>query len=122
MVAHEREPHNLASLHLHHRALLLHAADELAADGVKAQVVSIPSIGLFLQQPAEYREMVIPAAAKKFGLTSGLPSVLSPVMNGDYTVAGLERFGASAPATVLEEKFGYTVPAVLKRIREFIVR
>lgn len=103
-------------------ALLLHAADELAADGVKAQVVSIPSIGLFLQQPAEYREMVIPAAAKKFGLTSGLPSVLSPVMNGDYTVAGLERFGASAPATVLEEKFGYTVPAVLKRIREFIVR
>lgn len=103
-------------------ALLLHAADELAADGVKAQVVSIPSIGLFLQQPAEYREMVIPAAAKKFGLTSGLPSVLSPVMNGDYTVAGLERFGASAPAKVLEEKFGYTVPAVLKRIREFIVK
>ena len=32
----------------------------------------------------------------------------------------MERFGASAPAKVLEEKFGYNVPAVLARIKEFI--
>lgn len=101
-------------------ALLLHAADALAADGIKAQVVSMPSIGLFLQQSADYRESVIPDGVKKFGLTSGLPSVLYPVMHGDFEVLGLERFGASAPAKVLEDKFGYTVPAVLARIRAFL--
>ena len=101
-------------------ALLLHAADELAKDGIQAQVVSIPSIGLFLSQPEEYRESVIPSGVKEFGLTSGLPSNLYPVMKGEFTVVGLERFGASAPAKVLEEKFGYTVPAVSLKIREFL--
>lgn len=103
-------------------ALLLHAADELAADGVQAQVVSLPSVGRFLSQDREYRESVIPSGARKFALTSGLPTVFAPVMNGDYEVVGLERFGASAPAKVLEEKFGYTVPAVLARVREFLSR
>ncbi len=102
--------------------LLLHAAEELAADGVRAQVVSMPSIGLFLTQPEEYRQSVLPEGVKRFGLTSGLPSVLYPVMAGKFEVMGLERFGASAPAKVLEEKFGYTVPNVTARIREFLAK
>lgn len=101
-------------------ALLLHAAEDLAADGVNARVVSMPSVGLFLSQDPAYKESVVPSNARKFGLTSGLPSVLYPVMNGDFEVAGLERFGASAPAKVLEDKFGYTVPAVTAKIRKFL--
>ncbi len=103
-------------------APLLHSADELAADGVRAQVVSLPSIGLFLSQPEEYRDTVLPRGVRRFGLTSGLPSVLYPVMEGKFEVMGLERFGASAPAKVLEEKFGYTVPNVTARIREFLAK
>lgn len=103
-------------------ALLLHAADELAKDGIETQVVSIPSIGLYLQQPEEYRETVIPTGVRIFGLTSGLPSVLYPIMKGDFEVVGLERFGASAPAKVLEDKFGYTVEAVVEKIRRFMAR
>ena len=103
-------------------ALLLHAADELAAEGVRARVVSMPSVGLFLSQPKEYRESVMPRGVRIFGLTSGLPAALQPVMSGDYEVMGLERFGASAPAKVLEEKFGYTVPAVKERIRAFLAK
>lgn len=101
-------------------ALLLHAADELAKDGIQSQVVSIPSIGLFLHQPKEYRDTVIPPGVKEFGLTSGVPATLFPVMKGNFKIVGLERFGASAPAKILEEKFGYTVPAVTARIREFM--
>ena len=101
-------------------ALLLHAAEALETEGIHAQVVSIPSIGLFMEQSEEYRNSVIPDGVKIFGLTSGLPSVLYPVMKGRYEVMGLSRFGASAPAKVLEEKFGYNVPAVLDRIHHFL--
>ena len=101
-------------------ALLLHAAEELAAEGVNASVVSMPSVGLFKAQDQEYQNSVMPAGVRIFGLTSGLPATLYPVMRGEFEVMGLERFGASAPAKVLEEKFGYTVPAVKARIRKFL--
>lgn len=100
--------------------LLYHAAEELAGDGVAARVVSIPSLGLFLDQDKAYRESVIPEGVPQFGLTSGLPITLWPVLNGKFEVMGMERFGASAPAKVLEEKFGYTVAAVTERIRQFL--
>ena len=103
-------------------ALLVHAAEDLAGDGVRARVVSVPSIGVFLDQPKEYRESVIPSGVKEFGLTSGLPATLWPLMHGDFEVMGMERFGASAPAKVLEEKFGYTPEAVAARIRAFLAR
>lgn len=103
-------------------ALLLHASNELEKEGIKAQVVSMPCIGLFLQQPKEYRDDVLPEGVKMFGLTSGLPSNLYPVMKGEFVVEGLERFGASAPAKVLEEKFGYTVESTLSKIKNFLAK
>ncbi len=102
-------------------ALLVHAAEELKKEGVKAQVVSVPSIGLFNSQSGEYRQSVIPAGVKLFGLTSGLPATLYPLLNGGkYHFMGMERFGASAPAKVLDEKFGYTTENVLKNIKQFL--
>lgn len=101
-------------------ALLYHAAEELEKDGVKARVVSVPSIGLFLDQSQEYRDSVIPEGVPQFGLTSGLPVTLWPVLHGEYEVKGMERFGASAPAKVLEEKFGYNVPTVTDLVRQFL--
>lgn len=100
--------------------LLVHAAEELSKEGVKAQVVSVPSIGLFLDQDSDYIERVIPESVPKFGLTSGLPSTLWPLMNGKYEVMGMERFGASAPAKVLEQEFGYTTENVVSRIKRFM--
>ena len=103
-------------------ALLYHAAEALSAEGVKARVVSVPSIGLYLDQPEEYRESVMPSGVRMFGLTSGLTSTLYPLMRGDFEVCGLERFGASAPAKVLEEKFGYTVENILGQIKLFLTK
>ena len=101
-------------------ALLCHAAEELAKDGIQAQVVSVPSIGLFMRQPAEYREKVIPSGIKTLGLTAGLPAALAPLMHGDHEIFGLKRFGASAPYKVLDEKFGYTLPNILNKIKHFL--
>lgn len=103
-------------------ALLLHAAEALEADGVRAQVVSMPSIGLFMDQPEDYRESVLPKNVSTFGLTSGLPAVFAPLMHGNWEVMGMQRFGASAPASVLDEKFGYTVETVANRIRRFLAK
>ncbi|MDE6557020.1 MAG: transketolase [Duncaniella sp.] len=101
-------------------SLLCDAAAALAADGIKARVVSVPSIGTFLNQPADYRLSVIPEGVKVFGLTAGLPSTLRGVVGPRGTVFGLDHFGASAPYKVLDEKFGFTTPAVVARIREVL--
>ncbi len=88
-------------------ATLVAAADIIAAHGVNAQIVSIPSIGLSLNQDEKYRKEVIPPSVPAFGLTSGLPSTLLRVIP-DANIYGLDHFGASAPYKVLDEKFGFT--------------
>lgn len=103
-------------------ALLYHAAEELAKEGVKARVVSVPSIGLFKMQSEEYQKSIIPDGVKIYALTSGIPTTMFPIMKGDFQVVGMERFGASAPAKVLEEKFGYNVPAQLEKIKIFLAK
>lgn len=101
-------------------SLLCQVADVLKAEGITSQVVSAPSIGLFLNQDAAYRNSVIPDGVKVFGLTAGLPSTLYPLMKGDWHVYGLQRFGASAPYKVLDEKFGYTSDNILTEIKHFL--
>ena len=101
-------------------SLLCEVAALLDAEGIKARVVSVPSLGLFLDQPEDYRLSVIPADARVFGLTAGLPSTLLPVVGCRGTVYGMERFGASAPYKVLDEKFGFTAPAVLERVKAML--
>ena len=96
-------------------ATLVGAAEIISQQGIKAQVVSVPSIGLFLNQDAEYRHAVIPADVPAFGLTSGLPSTLSRVVPSGI-IYGLDHFGASAPYKVLDEKFGFTAEQVAQKI------
>ena len=101
-------------------ALLVHSAEELAKEGVKARVLSVPSIGLFKAQDEAYQKALLPDGVKIFALSSGLPATMYPIMKGDFEVVGMERFGASAPAKVLDEKFGYNVPTVFGKIKAFL--
>ena len=101
-------------------SLLCEVAVLLEADGVKAAVVSMPSIGLFNRQDEAYRESVLPAGVPQFGLTAGLPSTLMPVIGPRGKVYGLDRFGASAPYKVLDEKFGFTADNILNEVKRFI--
>lgn len=103
-------------------SLLCEVAALLAADGVKAAVVSMPSAGLFNRQPESYRESVLPASVRQFGLTAGLPTALMTIRGFNGEIYGMERFGASAPYKILDEKFGFTAPQVFERVRNLLGR
>lgn len=103
-------------------SLLVEVAAQLESEGVSVNVASIPSIGLFLRQDKEYIESVLPSGGTRFGLSAGLPSLLYPLMMtaGKWNVYGLERFGASAPYKVLDEKFGFTASNILKQVKSLL--
>ena len=99
---------------------LFGASQLLKEEGIKCRIVSMPSIGLFKRQSEEYRKSVIPADKPIFGLTAGLPSVFFTVVGVIGKVYGLDHFGASAPYTVLDEKFGYNAPNIAAEVKKFI--
>ncbi|MDE6121399.1 MAG: transketolase, partial [Muribaculaceae bacterium] len=103
-------------------SLLCEVAALLQADGIRAAVVSMPSAGLFNIQPEEYRMSVLPAGIPQFGLTAGLPVSLRMIDGFHGQVYGMERFGASAPYKVLDEKFGFTPEAVYSKVRAMLQR
>ncbi len=92
----------------------------LKEKGVKPQIVSVPSEGLFRQQSKAYQQEVIPAGVPVFGLTAGLPVTLQGLVGANGKVFGLDHFGYSAPAGVLDKKFGYTAENVVKQVEELL--
>lgn len=99
---------------------LAEAAPLLNGAGIKVQVVSAPSEGLFFNQSKEYQESVIPSNLPVFGLTAGLPSTLARLVGKNGVVWGLEHFGHSAPYQVLDEKLGFTTENVLKQVKALL--
>ncbi len=88
--------------------------------GLKVQVVSAPSEGLFRNQDASYQEAVLPSGVPTFGMTAGLPVTLQGLVGPAGKVFGLSSFGFSAPAGVLDEKLGYTAENVFNQVVEFL--
>ena len=96
--------------------LALAARERLAERGVRARVVNMPSWELFDRQPESYRQAVLPPhvtarLAIEAGVSQGWHRYVGPA--GD--VMSIERFGASAPYKVLQEKFGFTAENVAKQ-------
>ncbi|SHK57344.1 transketolase [Fibrobacter sp. UWEL] len=101
--------------------LLTHdAAEVLRAEGLKVRVVSMISPALFQSQSKEYRDSIITPWTPVFAKSSGLPLLFAQVVGGFGKVSGLERFGASAPAGVLEKEFGYTPEAVVAEAKAYL--
>ena len=99
---------------------LVDAAAMLAEDGVKARVISVPSEQLFREQTQEYQESLIPKGIKVFGLTEGLSVNLERLCGCNGKVFGLDHFGASAPYTVLDEKFGFNPVHIYNEVKDFL--
>ncbi|MDO9408405.1 transketolase [Patulibacter sp.] len=93
------------------------AAKLLGEQGVKARVVSLPSWELFDQQDEDYRLDVLPVNVPKVAVEAGV--TMGWERYADTTV-GIDRFGASAPAGVLMEKFGITAENVAARAHELL--
>ena len=102
--------------------LAVEAQQELAQAGVKASVVSMPSWELFESQPEEYREAVLPADLPKLVVEAGTPHGWHKYAGADGEVMGIERFGASAPGSVVFEKLGITVKQVVSRAMKLVKR
>lgn len=96
----------------------LHEGARLLAEreGIRARVVSAPSEGLFRLQTSEYQKTLIDIRVPRFGLTAGLPVALESLVGPDASIWGVNQFGFSAPAGVLDEKLGFTAENVFKQV------
>lgn len=89
-------------------------------NNLKVKIVSAISEGLFRQQPKEYQKEVLSCGVPRFGLTAGLPVTLAGLVGSKGKVWGLDHFGYSAPAKVLDEKFGFTAENVYSQVITFL--
>ncbi len=89
-------------------------------EGLKISIASIPSEGIFRQQSKSYQASVIPSDKPVFGLTAGLPINLELLVGSNGKVFGLDHFGYSAPAKVLDDKFGFTGEKVSNEVLSFL--
>ncbi|NLV99178.1 MAG: transketolase [Clostridiaceae bacterium] len=101
--------------------LALAAADLLEAEGHPVRVVSMMSFELFEEQDAAYKERVLPAAMRKrLAVEAAADMSWYKYVGLDGDVIGLNHFGASAPANILFEKFGFTAENVAQRCLKLI--
>ncbi|GAA2068827.1 transketolase [Aeromicrobium halocynthiae] len=101
--------------------LAVQARELLAADGIAARVVSMPSREWFERQDAEYRDSVVPPAVRaRVVVEAGVSFGWRDVVGDAGRVVGLEHFGASADYARLYEEFGITAQAVVDAAREAI--
>jgi transketolase len=89
---------------------------------IHARLVSAISEGLFRSQPEEYQKRVIPDDIPVFGVTAGLPVTLQNLVGPRGEVYGMTHFGYSAPAHVLDEKFGFTPDKIVQKVEQFMAR
>jgi transketolase len=101
--------------------LAVEAASALSADGVKARVVSMPSTDVFDSQDDAYREQVLPGdVTARVVIEAGVGDTWWRLAGSRGQVIGLDRFGESAPASVLFEHFGFSKEHVLATARDVL--
>ncbi len=87
---------------------------------LKVRVVSAISEGLFRDQDPSYQDSILPNDIPTLGLTAGLPITLAGLVGPKGRSIGLDSFGYSAPAGVLDEKLGYTGINVFNQVLEYL--
>jgi transketolase len=98
--------------------LAIEAREQLEAEGVPTRVVSMPSWFLFAQQEKSYRDEVLPPpVGNRISVEAGSTFGWDRWVGSTGHSIGLDHFGASAPAEVLFEKFGFTVENVVAAAR-----
>jgi transketolase len=102
-------------------ALALDARTRLQVEGVPTRVVSLPSWHLFGKQNRAYRDQVLPpAVGARVSIEAASTFGWERWVGAEGASVGIDHFGASAPAEVLFEKFGFTVEAVVEAARSLL--
>jgi transketolase len=97
------------------------AADSLAAEGIRARVVSLPCWELFDLQPAAYRDEVLPPRIRKrLSVEAGVSLGWERYVGDEGAIIGIDHFGASAPGATIFEHFGFTPERVAEVARRVV--
>ena len=101
--------------------LALDAAREVAKDGAKIRVVSMPSWELFEKQPDKIKRKVLPPYCRcRLAIEAGVTMGWEKYVGSKGRVFGLNHFGASAPYKVLAKEYGFTTENIARIVREMI--
>ena len=101
-------------------SLIMEAQQRLASAGIRARVVSAPSLELFAKQPEEYQRAVLPPGPPRVAVEAAHPMSWYRWVNGNGTVLGLERFGASAPGPTVFKELGITTDHVVELAKSVV--
>jgi transketolase len=101
-------------------SVALGAAKLLAADGIGARVVSMPSWKIFDEQAAEYKASVLPAGVPKLAVEAGATLGWWKYVGLDGDVVGIDRFGASAPGPIVMKELGFSAENVAARAKKVL--
>jgi transketolase len=97
-------------------SLIVEAAPRLRAKGLRVRLVSMPAWRLFEEQPADYREHVLPSAVTaRLAVEAASPLGWERWTGSRGAIIGLDRFGASAPGETVMRELGFSVEAVVER-------
>jgi transketolase len=102
------------------------ARDILQAEGIGVRVVSMPCMELFAEQDEAYRKRILPGGAVRVGVEAGVRQGWDQWLLGERgkfgkaDFVGMDRFGASAPAEELFEKFGITAANVAEKAKALL--
>jgi transketolase len=104
-------------------SLCVAAHDALSKEGIRSRVVSMPSWELFDDQPAEYREGVLPPSVKaRVAVEQGSTLGWERYVGSSGHVIGMKTFGASAPLKELQKKFGFEPARVVGAAKQQLAR
>lgn len=101
-------------------SLALEARAQLASHGISVSVVSAPSLELFAEQLAEYRDSVLPGGVPVVSVEAGVTRGWNTYFGDGTAAVGIDRFGASAPGDVALRELGINAEAVVNRVREVL--
>ena len=102
-------------------SLIVEAHEELASQGIRSRVVSMPSWDIFEHQPQSYRESVLPPEIKaRIAVEQGSVLGWDRYVGVGGQVIGMKTFGASAPLKELQRKFGFEPERVVAAAKELL--
>ncbi len=100
--------------------LAIQSQTELAATGIKARVVSMPSTSVFDRQDQAYKDSVLTPGVKRVAIEAGITDYWRKYVGLEGGVVGIDTFGESAPGGDVMKHFGFTVENVVKNVKDVL--
>jgi transketolase len=101
-------------------AMIMKAAEELKGAGINSTVVSMPSFKIFEEQDEAYKMSIFPHGVPKIALEAGVTMGWWKYIGRDGVAIGLDRFGASAPAPLVQDKLGISAAHVVEAAKKLL--